>query len=414
MESRGRRPAIQPYFLMTIRKPVALLFNGYSGVTSGGDEHAVRLALFLADDPALAVHVIIPKNSYETLRRHPSIIAHDVMDTKWAPKGRLFLFGLSLVYIIRILQAIRILFALPRYTVHVATSHLVHDVIPTLIFPTRRTVCYAHHLLQTQLRSSFFSRLNAWAERVCLPPLLRRRSLFFTGSPATRNQLLRAITRDDVNADVVLTSNGIDVPKVGAVIPVSERKTALCCVGRLTKQKGVLDLMPLLNALSKTQPTIRLCVIGGGDLEQVLIRGFCTEVAAGRVELCGKIGDEEKFSRLADAAVLVVPSREEGWGIVIAEALASGCRVVAYDLPELVELWAKNVTFATRFDCDDLARAVAQSLAAGDLSDSEHATRESVLRDLKWESILSREHGLISNFMLQSKPNVTVDSQGNT
>src|SRR5439155_26257073 len=33
------------------------------------------------------------------------------------------------------------------------------------------------------------------------------------------------------------------------------------------------------------------------------------------------------------AAVFVTPSREEGWGIAISEALQAGAKVVCYDLP---------------------------------------------------------------------------------
>jgi glycosyltransferase involved in cell wall biosynthesis len=73
----------------------------------------------------------------------------------------------------------------------------------------------------------------------------------------------------------------------------------------------------------------------GFDVLQSAVRGW-SDVA---VEIAGHAGPVHDIpDRLSVAAVLVVPSRWEGFGLVAAEGLAAGVPVVASDLPALREV----------------------------------------------------------------------------
>jgi glycosyltransferase involved in cell wall biosynthesis len=105
----------------------------------------------------------------------------------------------------------------------------------------------------------------------------------------------------------------------------------LVATGRLIKQKG-FDL--LLRALARCEGAgrgARLVIVGEGP-----VRPFLTALAselglADRVLMAGFIADPAAWYAHGD--LFVLPSRWEGFGHVIVEAMACGLPVVAFDCP---------------------------------------------------------------------------------
>ena len=105
----------------------------------------------------------------------------------------------------------------------------------------------------------------------------------------------------------------------------------LVAVGRLIRQKG-FDL--LLRALAKCRAAgrkARLVIVGDGP-ERAALNAVAHELAiADRVLFAGFIADPAPYYAHGD--VFVLPSRWEGFGHVIVEAMACGLPVVAFDCP---------------------------------------------------------------------------------
>lgn len=97
---------------------------------------------------------------------------------------------------------------------------------------------------------------------------------------------------------------------------------SLVYVGRLVPVKRVDSL---LRAIAQSE--IRdLTVIGDGpDLAE--LRALASELEV-RVTWKGQLSSEEVQKILARADVLVLPSRYDGWGAVVSEALMAGARVI--------------------------------------------------------------------------------------
>lgn len=98
-------------------------------------------------------------------------------------------------------------------------------------------------------------------------------------------------------------------------------------VGQLIHRKGI-DL--LLRALARS-PDIELDVIGDGALRSSLERLADRLRIALRVHWLGKMDFAGIQPRMASATALVLPSRLDGWGAVVNEALTLGTPVICSD-----------------------------------------------------------------------------------
>ena len=99
-------------------------------------------------------------------------------------------------------------------------------------------------------------------------------------------------------------------------------------VGSLTLRKGVSLLLEAFERVAGEMPQARLVVAGAGPLRAALegqaSRGSCR----GRVEFLGFVQPDRLPEVLARADVLVLPSLEDTFGVVVVEAWASGIAVV--------------------------------------------------------------------------------------
>ena len=84
----------------------------------------------------------------------------------------------------------------------------------------------------------------------------------------------------------------------------------------------------------------------------------------GRVRALGRLSDADLATMLDRATVLVMPSRAEGFGLPVLEAMAAGTAVVCSTDPALVEVGGDAVVTAPVGDAPALGRALAS--VAGD------------------------------------------------
>lgn len=107
-------------------------------------------------------------------------------------------------------------------------------------------------------------------------------------------------------------------------------KPVLINIGNLSHVKGQWHLIRVFRELQKTVPS-RLVICGNGDTLPYLQQMAETYQLLNDILFTGTIDDVEPYLKSSD--VFVLSSLSEGFGIVLVEALACGCPIVASDCP---------------------------------------------------------------------------------
>ena len=108
----------------------------------------------------------------------------------------------------------------------------------------------------------------------------------------------------------------------------STRRVILFC-GSLSVRKGVDLVARAFVRLARVVSNVDLLIVGDGELRESLRRTL--QPVSERVEFTGFTAWEQLPSVYSGADVLCVPSRYDGWGLVVPEGLAAGLPVIGSD-----------------------------------------------------------------------------------
>lgn len=121
-------------------------------------------------------------------------------------------------------------------------------------------------------------------------------------------------------------------------------------VGQLIERKGVTDLLESFKYFSAKYPEWGLILIGYGYLEEE-IKNYIQEHQLNQIVMIGSVDQYDLPAYYVSADCLVLPSREEVWGLVVNEALACGLPAIVSNIcgcvPDLVKS-RKLVVFPAR------------------------------------------------------------------
>ncbi len=182
---------------------------------------------------------------------------------------------------------------------------------------------------------------------------------------ATKIDVRVAVSKDAVElahryigGDYEILFNGIELDAcVREPRPAQENAIFFC--GRHEPRKG---LGVLLKAHAQLPSDVRLWIASDGPETAELMALYGHD---SRIEWLGRISDDEKFDRLARAAVFCAPSiRGESFGIVLLEAMAAGTPVVASDIDGYrnVATHGENALLVPPNDDTALASALARAI----------------------------------------------------
>ena len=202
--------------------------------------------------------------------------------------------------------------------------------------------------------------------RLFVPLLVRRVRRVVTPSEYIRVKLLR---RFGLPAErVTVVPGGVDSrtfhPGVTSRLDLPSRYALF--VGSLQPRKNLARLLSAWGRMKDTVPDAWLLIAGtGGSAFRTI-----TLAAAERVKFLGAVPDADLPGLYASATVFILPSLEEGFGLPLLEAMASGTMVMTSRAGALPEVVGDSGMFFNPLDVAEIADTLGSGLQDADLRES--------------------------------------------
>jgi glycosyltransferase involved in cell wall biosynthesis len=234
-----------------------------------------------------------------------------------------------------------------------ALAHFLYVVPPGF---DGRAVVTVHDLSFEKLPGvmSFRDRLLF---RTQVPRSVRRADRVLTGSEQTKCDLVERYQVPEEK--IVVTPYGVD-PAFSPDGPKRNGYYALF-VGAIQPRKNPLGAV---EALAMLEGDLRLVLVGPEKRDGEQVREAVSRLGLeGRVELAGHVERDELAAIYRGAACLVFPSRYEGFGLPVLEAMASGTPVVATRAGAVPEVAGDAAVLVDSGDPVALAGGIERALA---------------------------------------------------
>ncbi len=196
--------------------------------------------------------------------------------------------------------------------------------------------------------------------------------------------------------------DGVDVTRYS---PSTDRAPVILFVGSLIERKGIRYLLEAWSQIASGYSHMQLVLIGEGSQRKELEQFTRSLGLAGRVQFLGAQPPAQVAEWMRRAQLFVLPSVEEGLGVVLLEALASGTPCVATDVGGIPDVVTPDVgVLVPPRNPEALADAIQSILSHqehwGELS--AHA-RQRAVEQYSWEVIGARLMGIYRSVLARTR-----------
>lgn len=215
-------------------------------------------------------------------------------------------------------------------------------------------------------------------------------------SRQTKDQLVSLGFRAD---QITVIPCGTDSNPCASIGIVDKRLKQGCFIGRISPTKGIFDLVEIWRLVADAHPDAVLKIVGNGP-DRLIRKLRCAIDNAGlasNIELCGFLDDTDAVRALKSSSIFLMPSHEEGFGMVIAEAMACGVPTVAWNLPVYDEIYPAALTKVDVGNTSRFAEEILNILHNRELAGQIVARGHELVRQYDWDRIAENELRVITS-----------------
>jgi glycosyltransferase involved in cell wall biosynthesis len=148
---------------------------------------------------------------------------------------------------------------------------------------------------------------------------------------------------------LALITNGIDLGKFNKIIGDDFKQSlnipkdfkVVGMLGRFTEQKSPQTFIEIAKIVTDSYPKCKFMLVGDGELKSILENMVSEFNLEDKIIFTGWVNEPEKYISIMDVGVLT--SKWEGFGLVLAEMMASGKPVVASEVDGIPFVVRNNV-----------------------------------------------------------------------
>jgi glycosyltransferase involved in cell wall biosynthesis len=222
-------------------------------------------------------------------------------------------------------------------------------------------------------------------ERIVVPDRRAVIDHVVTDSNASSADIQRLL---DYSAErVTVIYPGVDLQRFRPVVSahVTEHPYVLAVAGA----DPTKNIETLIEAFARVPSSLRdqhRLVLAGDFRRRPEIRQLVNQVGIGpQTFFAGVISDDQLIELYQHAAVFVFPSRYEGFGLPVLEAMACGCPVICSNASSLPEVAGHAALLVDPADVDGFARAMERVLTDASLRQSMHERGLAQAAQFPWE-----------------------------
>jgi len=303
---------------------IIAFMNAFSQGSSGSDIAFIEIAKRMFNYRKL----VVTSASGRELIRNNGLDAEFLITTKEKEFNNVIW-----IYLKRLVMALRLKIEVAVGDVLLGTSDNLPDVLPIFFLKLRNKdvvwVQHIFHLVPVTRILPFiaqrfsFEFIKLLADVIIVDNLLLMEGLKGFGFKKEKLKL-----------------NYLGVRDIGEIETVRKDYDAVF-LGRLKESKGVYTLLCIWGLVLKKLPDARLGIIGTGpaEVESRLRKMVKDKGLESNVKFLGFLENEKAFKTVQSGKIFVLPSFEEGFGLVGIEAQALGLPVVAWKLPAFNEVF---------------------------------------------------------------------------
>ncbi|MGC8895810.1 MAG: glycosyltransferase [Candidatus Bathyarchaeia archaeon] len=261
--------------------------------------------------------------------------------------------------------------------------------------------CSLYHCYRIIGYGRLVSLIKTFTFYVTLSLLKRARAIISVSNFTAKALRVHGVS----NVKIFVSGNAVNAKYISNVEPLSAKK---CYdgvfVGRIAKEKGVFDILNVWKKVVEKKNEAKLLIVGTGLELAAVKEKIGTLGLENKVFLRGHCSDRELYSLLKSSKIFIFPSLFEGWGIAVAEALACGLPVVAYDIPALKENFGdcESVFLVAVKDFEGMSSKILNilNMREKDLCKLGNFS-ENFSRQFVWEEVAKKDLAFLENILYE-------------
>ena len=359
----------------------------------GGDRRAIEILKRFATH-SISVVLVTTKMGYENFGRESHL---KCFITPYA--SHFDRFGVVVSYVMRAILC-PVFFNPSNTDILYSTSGFLPDVFPPAIYKLRskntKWIQVLHHLIphysQRKGSSLFVNLVSYYEQRISLFFVRHFSDVVVVVNPLMKEQLL---LRGFNGQKVIISANGVSQALFERA-KTGNQKYDGAFLGRLHPSKGIYDLVRIWRIVNNNLKDAKLAIIGDSDERTRIKLEKEIRKSGAKIDILGFLDDEKVASTLKSSRVFLFPSYEEGFGISILEAMASGLPVVAWNLPVYREIFQEGMIRVEIGSVNEFAKAVITLLQDEKVRQTRSQISRRISASYSWDNIADNELRIVT------------------
>ena len=206
---------------------------------------------------------------------------------------------------------------------------------------------------------------------------------------------------------IVSQHHYLDLDNFSVQKPCSERNNIVGYIGRLSKEKGITDLLNgIASFFAENGHDTKFLIIGDGPLRSQVEERIKHPDMADKIELVGWVEHSDIPRLLNEMKILILPSYTEGLPMTILEAIACGTPIIATSvgsIPDVIEDGQTGFVIKDNSP-QNIASAMTRALNHPNLEEIAKQARALAEREYTFDAAVHRYRDALSIDMDKNNP----------